>query len=513
MVSFTFFLLMAIAGLLILDHWMHQEKHWQRFTAIVLALAVLVGSVTAYTDFAYNFFAKKKVMLEPWNVFHYYLNAKYFKELGYFDAYACAYQADQQGKKMFDNPRVLARDLYTYDELLKQHLPACPEGRFTSERWKAFSDDLAWLQSQEVTLPASYEQDLKLYWNNMLFDKGYNLPPPFVVISQALTKLFPVRQGNVPFILFWIDTIVAVFTIGLVGRWKGWRAAGLFLLSYLFFFGTYRELFGLYLQNIWFFGVTLSLLLWERKNVKASAMALAMAGVMRIFPFFFALGPFVLLIQSILKKDKDQRPVLIKWFVTLCLTTSALLFLGNFTGRGLAVWGEFFHKMSVHSAYIQSEWFDIGWKNALTTFGWINQISLPEWIIPVSTIIFLGVFGWIARRLSFIQSFVLGVIPVYVLVDLSPFYYFILGLPLLFVYDKTTFPWRKIGAGVFIVLALHHLFGWVGPEYTLDLLVQQPLSEMFLIVFYGAWMFFVVRSLQTPQNKDAVEECTGGASS
>lgn len=513
MPSFTFFFLMVIAGFLIVDHWMRDKKHWQRLSTVFVVVAVLIGSITAYGEFTFNFFVKDNAMLEPWNAFHYYLNAKYFKELGYFDAYTCAYQADQQGKKMFDDPTILVRDLSTYKEYPKQDLPPCPAGRFTPERWQAFSQDLTWLESQNVALPASYGKDIRLYWNNMLFDKGYNLPPPFVVISQFFVNIAPIRGATFPFLLFWMDTVVAALTFLLMLRWKGARVTGLFFLAYLFFFGAYRELFGLFLQNVWFFCVTLSLLFWERKWTKMSAVALAFAGIMRIFPFFFAFGPLVLLAQSIVQKKKIEHSPLLSWMLTLGVATTILLILGNFTGHGFAVWGEFYHKMHVHSTYIRREWFDIGWQNFLTTLGWINGWSIPQALFPISVMAGLVLFVRVCLRRSFIESFVLGLIPVYLLVDLSPFYYFILGFPLLFLEKKTDFPWKKMGAGVFVLLALHHLLGWVGPEYTYDLLVGQPIAELLLMMFLVTMSVLAVRAPRITQNIDAVAEVTAGANS
>src|SRR5690242_19857377 len=74
----------------------------------------------------------------PWGIFHYYLGAKYVKELGYFNLYSCALQT---------NPTIwkdtfTVRDLSTYTLIARNKLTPCPRKAFSLVRWKEFSSDV-----------------------------------------------------------------------------------------------------------------------------------------------------------------------------------------------------------------------------------------------------------------------------------------------------------------------------------------------------------------------------------
>jgi hypothetical protein len=76
-----------------------------------------------------------------WGIFHYYLGAKYFSEIGYFNLYTCAIEADDEaGRYWFQIAG--ARDMETYQLFLRSSLPPCPRTNFTTERWKEFSQDV-----------------------------------------------------------------------------------------------------------------------------------------------------------------------------------------------------------------------------------------------------------------------------------------------------------------------------------------------------------------------------------
>ena len=64
----------------------------QMGAAILAAILFSVFVVSTYFKMNISYVRSYNV----WNVFHYYLGAKYFSEIGYFNLYPCALEADQE---------------------------------------------------------------------------------------------------------------------------------------------------------------------------------------------------------------------------------------------------------------------------------------------------------------------------------------------------------------------------------------------------------------------------------
>ena len=131
--------------------------------------------------------------VDTYDLIHYYLNAKYFDELGYYDLYPAIVLADYEDDG-FDYPRqgnkYMAQDPHGHFFADIPH--ALDRGRevkseaFTPERWAAFSYDLAYLQD----LPGMNDK----LWRQMLQDHGYNGTPVWTVLARPLAELTPVEQ-------------------------------------------------------------------------------------------------------------------------------------------------------------------------------------------------------------------------------------------------------------------------------------------------------------------------------
>ncbi|MBI4950965.1 MAG: hypothetical protein HY908_02955 [Myxococcales bacterium] len=73
------------------------SERWKRFAAFALALAAVVAYFNSF-KFGYPKYYHR------WDQYHYYMGAKYFKELGYTDLYRCAVVAqDEMGEVLVQN--------------------------------------------------------------------------------------------------------------------------------------------------------------------------------------------------------------------------------------------------------------------------------------------------------------------------------------------------------------------------------------------------------------------------
>src|SRR5580693_2098609 len=122
--------------------------------------------------------------METWfrfdEFFHYYIAAKYFKELGYESLYDCTAFADREIAQEENRPPRIngyVRDLddvlvdKTYDQAI-EHCQTDRRTHFTDARWESFKSDLRELHRM---VPDDW-------WNGVVYDAGFNPPPSWVVI-------------------------------------------------------------------------------------------------------------------------------------------------------------------------------------------------------------------------------------------------------------------------------------------------------------------------------------------
>jgi hypothetical protein len=119
---------------------------------------------------------------DHYDVTFYYLNSKYFDELGYSELYRAMLLADQEGAgaHRLDHIRV-ARDLGDYQNRPRAELMRGAEGvreRFTAERWRAFIGDVAFLVKRIGPGQLDY----------LFKDHGYNATPTWTVLGGALAN-------------------------------------------------------------------------------------------------------------------------------------------------------------------------------------------------------------------------------------------------------------------------------------------------------------------------------------
>ena len=171
-------------------------ERWKRFVGITLAAA----AVLAYFNGFRNGYDKAYHRHE---LYHYYLGAKYFHEMGYDALYRCTVVAQDElgvythvdedtGKsfridmgKEVRHPDRKVRNL-GQDNLLvpaKRFLDKPEECKkpFSEERWAAFKKDIAFFR-------AVSGND---YFNKMQGDHGFNPPPVWTIAGKVFSEMAP----------------------------------------------------------------------------------------------------------------------------------------------------------------------------------------------------------------------------------------------------------------------------------------------------------------------------------
>jgi hypothetical protein len=150
---------------------------------------------------------------DAYDLLHYYVNAKYFDELGYYDLYPAAILADHSNGGPFfeEGDRYMDQDerghqLRSIDTALARGRVA--KERFTAERWAAFEHDVLTLQRT----PGNLSSQL---WRQMIQDHGYNGTPVWTLLARPFAELVPVEQVK---LLCHLDTVLLAAALILVGQ-------------------------------------------------------------------------------------------------------------------------------------------------------------------------------------------------------------------------------------------------------------------------------------------------------
>jgi hypothetical protein len=205
--------------------------------------------------------------------FHYYLGAKYFRELGYSHLYLCALGADLEAG-LDPGPRI--RDLATND-LVPAHTQlaaarACQQ-RFTAERWSAFRADLDWLRARVS----------KRAWQQIREDHGFNGSPVWLA-GGALLAATPGGAAALPWLVRVDLLLFAALWIGALWGF-GWRTTAVAAV----FWGT-NGLEGwdwtgaTLLRQDWLAALVVGLACLRRERPVAAGFLLAWSAGLRVFP-------------------------------------------------------------------------------------------------------------------------------------------------------------------------------------------------------------------------------------
>ncbi len=280
----------------------------------VAAWALLGAAALAYPNFGV-FHPNHYGHVHYWDVYHYFLGAKYAPELGYLRLYEATYAAGREMGAFRDVTHV--RDLTTYEFRDVRTLDAAAvRARFTPERWQAFKRDLAFIG------PRIRE------WPGPMLDRGYNDPPPRALLLHGLVRGVPASAVTLT-LLTSID--YALVLLALVAVWRAFgpvATALTFASLWLSFFARFDFVGGSLLRWDWIAALLLGVAALARGAGATAGVCLAYAALARIFPVVFLL---LLVIKWLQGRARDR-------VLTRCLAAAAGVML--VVGAGLLALGE-----------------------------------------------------------------------------------------------------------------------------------------------------------------------------
>lgn len=175
---------LGLAGMGLVLLWGVLGAVWRR--RLLLLLAVVAGA---------NYLRWGPHLLfgntDNYDLFHYYLNSKYFDELGYFDLYPAGILVDHenQGPLYPEGGKYLAQDESGHKwQPISQALERgeVVKQKFTPERWQQFTHDALALQREK----GQFDGGL---WKQMIQDHGFNGTPAWVALAKPLASVVPIE--------------------------------------------------------------------------------------------------------------------------------------------------------------------------------------------------------------------------------------------------------------------------------------------------------------------------------
>lgn len=418
----------ALVGLALAVPWVERQarRALTRAHLALLALVCLLG-FGLYTNQNWQ----RGRYFNPYEFFHYYVGAKYARELGYTRLYdACVLVNRETGfvHRGRDIANLSAhRGGPEYKRLGAVYAEeAAIRAPFTPERWSEFARDVAFFRDQLT--PALWEQ--------LLHDKGYNATPLWTLVGSTLAGLVPARAGPALWLLAALDPLLLAAALACVAWAFGARTMLFALALYLTHYCTSHAHFrAAFLRTDWLAALLAAMALLGKQRAFAAGVLVAWAALVRVFPLLFACGPLAVLLWSLLRRDERARPA--ARFAAGLALGAALLFGLTLLQGGLEPWREFQAKIIEHDQRPASD--TLG---ARHLFLWTLDFEIDEgpairarfeqrklaWFALQGGVAVL--VAWVARRKPLEQALALGFVLVWSLASPAYYYYALLAVPL-----------------------------------------------------------------------------------
>ncbi len=305
------------------------ERGWQ-------ALALL--AFATYFNFGSFHFGN---YVHGWDVFHYYIGAKYFPELGYERLYECVAIADSEdGLRRRVELRKLT-DLRTNELVASSSVLADPmrcKSHFSDERWGSFKADVAYFRSHENPKR----------WDETQTDHGFNGTPVWTIAGFVLANLAPASDSSI-LVLTLLDPAYLAAALWLVQRAFGWRTAALAMLVFATSFPSrFYWTGGAFLRWDWIFYTVAAIACLKLDRPFLAGLALGYAALLRIFPGLLVAGPALALGWHVLRTRRLELTFL-RFFAGAAVSVVLLLAL-SLPIAGTSGYREFVQNSVKHTA-------------------------------------------------------------------------------------------------------------------------------------------------------------------
>ncbi len=455
-----------------------------------LLWTIALVSVLAWTNFGQ---LHGRAAVHHWEQFHYFLGSKYFPELGYDGIYVASLAAERElapGRRVQRSVRDLRTNEVVPTSVVAPHARQVRE-RFGDDRWSEFRADVGYFLERN-----RYE-----YLTRIRHDHGYNPTPTWTFVARLLSR-WPAASDASLAALAWVDAILLGAMFVAVFRTFGSRVGCLSLIVFgLGYPWRFDWVGGAFLRHDWIAAVGLAVCAIRTGRDASAGGLLAYATMVRVFPGGFLVGPVVLAVRALRRREPlAWAGRLAAGFlvgIVLCLAAGAL------AGRGAASWSDFAANLSKHHGTWLTN--NVGLRNVLlydldtmrrVDVDWSLSEPWLRWqakmdrlarhrapLLATASGLLLAVVGLAAWRQTRHQAAVLGIAVAFAAVVLTCYYWvMLLLLPTGRGRWVPTAGWLGINAGLF---GLH----LVTPSFEMIYGVMSWALAAFLLAWMGpdAW--------------------------
>lgn len=427
----------------------------QSATAALLVLTLL--AVLNYMRWGPRYLEGQRV--NSYDLLHYYMSARYFDEVGYYDLYPALTLADHEREKGPHSPKLrqvrLQRD-GVYEVVPRSE--ALVRGRevrenFSDERWESFKHDVHYLQ-RKIS---------KEHWLAMMIDRGFNGTPAFLFVAKPLAAICPVES------IKWL-CLIDVVLLGLVMWMVRWAYDTVTMLWCLLFMAVSLSLSWpvpgeAFLRYDYVCGLTAACCLLKKAKPGLAGIATGWATAMRLFPVMWLFGPAVKGVYELFDRRQPLRKRFNRRLLILAgatLATVAVLETGALISVGADTIKTHSQNISEHVKPDQLSSQRVGFAIATVYDGRRDERNISterkQQIADEKTkrtgvaLLILAVLGWGLRRRRDDEAFAFGLIPFFLL-STATYYYFVVRLPVILIHAQDLSK-RRNQVGLAVLMAL-----------------------------------------------------------
>lgn len=312
--------------------------------------------------------------VDPYDLTFYYLNTKYFPEIGYYDLYPLLLKTAYDGrfapfKFRSDKLQLQSDEGYfwrSYEEVMKDEVGyATIRSRFSDDRWLEFLSDTRYLLDRQRGWNPKR-------WTNFFWDHGFNASPVWLTLMRPLTAIVPVTWVK---FLCLADLFLLCAALTVAGMLIGSRPVLLAVTLLATSFSTEWPPIGLVMGRYDFVAcLILAVALLARGRVALAGICWGLAICARYIPV--AALPFVIAIWLARRgrEEGKQAAVLLTWTVSVSL----LLHCWAVAALPAGSISRFFEKMIGHTSVEHLTRGKVGLALAVSWNGDMQQRQIDE---------------------------------------------------------------------------------------------------------------------------------------
>jgi hypothetical protein len=437
-------------------------------------------------------------LVHRWEQFHFYLGAKYQREIGWFDLYKAVVIADRETVNVLSNVQTI-RDTATFDQVPIGTAFAESDrihSNFAPERWKEFKED--WM-AMVRTWGGNWEQ--------IVNDHGNSNSPAWSIIAYPITRLVPISAENQSY-LGWLDMLLMLFLWLFLYETFGRRLACFALIIWAVPENTFGYLAGSFLRWDWLFAVGMAAAFIKRGRWATSGAFFAYAVASKLFPICFGVALALKVLPEVIKKRAlDSRYVRFIAGAAVCGVVVVGLSSAMF---GFSAWKEYEHRIA--TAQVEKYYpIQYSLKTVYLQLATLGDTALTEAIFPseiqqarydvdikdhaigylVIRLLFTFAVFLLVRRATDVEAFLVGPLLVFTWLTVNMYYWNMLGLLALGLASRRARPTFSMLVGLHLIFMMFYLYQHLSHGFS------EAYSVAFVMCFwilgFAAWEWWAGR--------------------